>query len=453
MGTAGYGRVGPVPMTSVRLGWTSLVSALIVVIMFIPIRRYALPGGLPFELEPYRLLVAVVIGGWVAALLVDPRVRMRPTGLRGPILLLLLAVLGSIAANPGNVAGESTQVVKSLTFLLSFILVLMLISSVIETRAQVDRLLKVLVGCGAVVAVFAIVESRTNFNVFNELQRVIPFLDLTTLPETPGRGARLRVFASAQHSIALSAAMVMLVPLAAYLAVRTRRRLWWAAAAIMIVAAVATISRTGIVMLIVIGVVFMFLRPADARRAIPIVLPALILVHLAVPGAIGSLKGAFLPEGGLVAEQQAEAGKGGSGRVADLAPAFTEAGAKPVLGQGYGTRIVDDGQVKANILDNQWLTTLLEIGIAGVIAWAWFFARIIRRLGARAKKEPGDLGLLLTGLAASITAFAIGLLTYDAFSFIQVTYVMFFLVALSVVLLRLPSDEPAPPRRRPSYDV
>ena len=426
--------------SSLRISWVGLICVLVGVVMFIPIRRYALPGALPFELEPYRLLVAVVVTGWFAALLVDPRVRLHPTGLRGPLMLLLFAVLGSLAVNPAEVSAEQTQVIKSLTFLFSFLLVLLLIVSVVTTREAVDRILKVLVGSGAIVAVFAIIESRTDYNVFNDLGRVIPFLRLEEVPDIPGRGARLRVFASAQHSIALSAAMVMLVPLAFYLAVRTKRRIWWLAGGLMVVAAVATISRTGILMLAVILVVFAVLRPADARRALPIGLPLLIMMHLAIPGALGSLQAAFQPKGGLVAEQQTDPGQIGSGRVADLGPALDQAARRPILGQGYGTRVTDDNQKKDNILDNQWLGTLLETGILGVAAWIWLFGRTVRRLGARARRDPSDLGLLMTALAGSITAFAVGLFTYDAFAFIQVTYIMFILVALSAVLLRVTGD-------------
>jgi len=433
---------------ALRVGWVPMISVLVAVVMFIPIRRYSLPGGLPFQLEPYRLLVAAVVLGWIGALLVDPRVRLRSSGLRGPLLLLLVAVLGSIAVNPGEVGAEQTQVLKSLTFLFSFLLVLVLIVSVVQTREQVDRIIEVLVFCGGVVAFFAIIESRTDYNVFNQLGRVLPFLTLQEVPDIPGRGARLRVFASAQHSIALSAAMVMLVPLAAYLAVRTARRLWWVAGGLMLVAAVATISRTGILMLLVILIVFCFLRPADARKAMPIGLPVLIAVHLAIPGALGSLHDAFAPKGGLVAEQEYGKGQLGSGRVADLGPALTQAKQRLVLGQGYGTRVTDDNQKKDNILDNQWLGTLLETGIIGVLAWIWLFARTVRRLGARARSDPSDLGLLMTGLAASITAFAVGLFTYDAFSFIQVTYIMFILVALSAVLLRVTQPPGAGAGRR-----
>ncbi len=173
------------------------------------------------------------------------------------------------------------------------------------------------------------------YNVFNDLGRVLPFLRLEDVPDVPGRGARLRVFASAQHPIALSAAMVMLVPLAAYLAVRTSKRIWWLAGGLMIVAAVATISRTGILMLGVVLLVFAVLRPADARRALPIGLPLLIMMHLAIPGALGSLHDAFVPEGGLVAEQESSAGQLGSGRVADLGPALDQAAAQPVPAPSY----------------------------------------------------------------------------------------------------------------------
>ena len=36
------------------IGWPRLIAALILIILFIPIRRYTLPANLPFQLEPYR---------------------------------------------------------------------------------------------------------------------------------------------------------------------------------------------------------------------------------------------------------------------------------------------------------------------------------------------------------------------------------------------------------------
>ncbi len=51
--------------------WSTLLGLLVLVILFIPIHRYTLPGSLPFDLEPYRVLVAVICLLWLAAILVD----------------------------------------------------------------------------------------------------------------------------------------------------------------------------------------------------------------------------------------------------------------------------------------------------------------------------------------------------------------------------------------------
>ena len=49
----------------VLLTWQSLMSFTILVILFIPIKRYVLPSSLPFQLEPYRIVVAL-IAAWMA---------------------------------------------------------------------------------------------------------------------------------------------------------------------------------------------------------------------------------------------------------------------------------------------------------------------------------------------------------------------------------------------------
>src|SRR4051812_37264200 len=58
------------------LAWRSLMVGLVAVILFIPIRRYTIPINLPFQLEPYRLLVAFIALAAFTSLLIDPRVRM-----------------------------------------------------------------------------------------------------------------------------------------------------------------------------------------------------------------------------------------------------------------------------------------------------------------------------------------------------------------------------------------
>ena len=109
-------------------------------------------------------------------------------------------------------------------FLLSFVVVLYLTVSGVRRLTDVDFLARCLVAGGAVVSVFAIIEARTGFNVFNHLAAVMPFL--RDLGDVGGfqRLGTASCACSARRSIpiALSAALVMLAPLAIYLARRHR---------------------------------------------------------------------------------------------------------------------------------------------------------------------------------------------------------------------------------------
>jgi O-antigen ligase len=174
-----------------------------------------------------------------------------------------------------------------------------------------------------------------------------------------------------------------------------------------------------------------------------VLIPALIVIKLVLPGTLGAIKQSFLPAGGLLAEQSSMPGQSGSGRIADLGPALDEWKRQPLLGQGFGTRVVDPITLgpRANILDNQWLGTLLELGVVGFFGWIWFFARVVRRCGREAKEDDSARGWLLVSIAAGVAAYAVGMLTFDAFSFIQVTFLLFILVGLASALL---AERPTP---------
>ena len=419
------------------LAWPALLAGLVLVILFVPIKRYTLPGHLPFELEAYRVYVAVVATMWLGALLVDPRVRVRASGLEGPIFLFVAAALGSIIFNGARITrlDVHSEVTKQLTFFASFVLVFYLIVSVIRTREQVDGLIRMLVGGGAIVAALSIVESNTGFNAFDRLDSLLPMLQAVPVAETGERGGNLRVMGSAQGPIALGAAFAMMLPLGAYLALKTRRWYWWAAVALLGLGAMATLSRTSILMLIVILAVLLWLRPKQVKRFWPVLVPAVVVIQVMLPGTIGTLRSSFFPEEGLIAQQSDNAGTRGSGRIADLGPALDEYSQTPVFGQGFGTRLTGRERQNAQILDNQWLKTLLETGLVGALAWLWIYVRSVRRLARVAKEDPSEDGLLFVALAASITAFAIGMVLYDAFSFIQVTFLLFIVLALGCAAL------------------
>jgi O-antigen ligase len=431
------------------LRWETLLTGLVLVVLFIPIRRYTLPGGLPFQLEPYRLLTVFIATGWIASLLADPRVRLKKTGFELQFGLIALSMILSDAVNGGLIhrLGVQSEVVKNLTFFASFFAIAYIVPSLVRTRSQVDNIARTLVLGGVVLAVCALWEGQTHYNLFNHLASWIPVLKLDHLPYSlissqNDRGGRLRVYGPAQSPIAFGALFVMLFPFAVYLAKRTGRKLWAAAALLILMGALSTVSRTAIVMLFVMAFSYWRFRKNDIKRLWPLVLPFILVVHLALPGTLGTLRSAFFPQGGLVAEQSAGAGTYGSGRIADLGPGLHEAKQRLLLGQGFGTRLTDRAEEKANapILDDQWLGTLLETGLVGLLGWVWLFGSFYRRMMRAARLDNTSRAWLLGGLGASIFAFAVSLATYDTFSFIQVTIIAFFQIGFGTAVLAARED-------------
>jgi hypothetical protein len=446
----------------VLTGWPTVVGLIVAVILFIPITRYKFAAGLPFDLEPYRVAVAVIVLLWIAALLVDERVRLRGSFLDPPLMFFLFAIIGSVLTNLPQIGATfhfivqsnvfargdlSDAVLKKTLFLASFYLVFYLVVSVIRTKDAIHTVLKTLVGGASLVGLAGIYEARSGYNVFNHIGGLLPLVSFeggiaSTALE---RGGRLRVYASAQHPIALAALFAMLLPLAIYLARYTRQKRWWLAALIIGLAALSATSRTGVIMLVIIALVFLWLRPADIKKLWPLLLPAALVVHLALPGTIGTLRASFFPQGGLIAEQSSFTGRTSGDRIGPVVDKIEE---NPAFGQGYGSRITEEGlRQNAHVLDDEWLGTTAETGLFGFAAWIWIFARFVRRAGREAKRDYSPRGWFLTAVASSVAAFAFGMVTYDAFSFIQVTFVLYILMGLAACAVM--SDEEWAPESGP----
>jgi O-antigen ligase len=438
------------------LAWQTLLAAVLLVILFVPIRRYTVGGGLPFELEPYRALIAAVLACWLCAVAADPKVRWRPTGLELPMVAFLVAILISMALNVSEVSAVGSTVVKQVTFFVSYFLVAYFVASVVRPGEQMVRVVKLLVAGGALLAVLSLIEWRTGTNLFNWYGRVAPFLHFQDLGEHVQRGTGVRALGSAQHPIALGAALVMLIPLSVYLHRLDGRVRWLVSGGVLTLGALATGSRTATLMLIVLLVVFIAIKPTETMRLVPWLLPLTIVIQIAMPGTLGTFR-AILQPSYVIQEQSTEMGSG-SGRIADLGPSLDQWSQNPLFGQGFGTRVSSEGigeqqtrgQQTAQVLDDQWLGLLLELGIAGVAALLWLYSRAIRRLARLARSDPGPDSWLATALAASLTSFAIGMLTFDAFAFIQVTFLSFVLLGLMAIATRPEAARAAVRRRGPT---
>jgi hypothetical protein len=428
------------------LGWPTIAALLIAVVLFIPIGRYSIPVKLPFDLEPYRVFVGAILLCWVAALLADPRLRLRRTPFDTAIGIIVLAVLGSVAVNPGRVVALQAEVLKALTFFASFVLVYYLLVSITRTKARVEAMTKILVTGAAGVAVSAIIEERAGYNVFDHLGDVVPLLQFNGAIEISRYGLH-RAVGSSSHPIELGVLLAMMLPLGLALTFSVGRR-WAIPTGLLGVGVMASVSRTPIVVLVAAGVILFWLRPADIKKLAPLIVPAIIVVQVALPGSLATVKNLFFPQGGLVAEGERLSPEAdpmlAGGRIRQIRPSLEEASGKPLFGQGFGTRQTGffNPLRNAPILDNEWLTMLLEAGAVFVLGWAMLFVGAARRLGRLSRRRAGPEGWLAAGFAASIVGFAVGMFTFDALEFTQVTFMIWIFVSLAASLLMLDADTP-----------
>jgi O-antigen ligase len=226
----------------------------------------------------------------------------------------------------------------------------------------------------------------------------------------------------------------MLAPLAAGLAVVKRQVIWVGSLLLIVTGSFATNSRTPVLMLFAWALMFAILRWKEAKRFVPLALVAFALIPLIMPGALGTLRASLDPSVVIAEQNSRPDSQIAAGRLADLGPSFQEFVQKPVFGYGFGTRLTTGENANARLLDNQWLGTLLDTGLVGVFGLAWLLGRYVLRLSASSRRAGSD-GVMLAALASAVFAYAVGMFTYDALSFTQVTLVLFVLLAIGSALV------------------
>ncbi|HEY7603502.1 MAG TPA: O-antigen ligase family protein [Gaiellaceae bacterium] len=427
--------------------WANAVSAFVLLIWLLPIKVYRLPVNLPFNLEPYRL----VLGGLAVVMLYAFAGRFRKPsagGLGGLVAAIALSILLSQYVNLRTLdplGGERVSL-NNFFYLVTPLLVFLLVCCAVTQLADAERIVKAIVVGGSIVAVAAILQSRTGYNIFDHLNNWVPGIKRDRSFASALRGGRLRVQASAQHPIALGTVLMLTVPLAAYVVARAssrRRKLAWAAVATIIaIGAFMPIARTALVVAATMLLLALILRGRRLVRLWPALIVAAVALHFVAPGVLGAVYHAFTPQQGLVQDATGRAGLHGSGRLSDIDPGIDLWKTSPVVGIGRGNPLVggqDGGPASQTsiIFDNQYMSTLVLTGLFGFVALVGFFVMTSSKLlnGAFVRRGPeGDL-LACCGLAT--TGFAVGIFFFDAFSFVQVTLMYFVIAALGLRVLQL----------------
>lgn len=332
------------------------------------------------------------------------------------ISLLLLASFASYAALHAGWTGGSTVTTRAsadrwLLLLAASTALVFVVAEVVRTMADALQVVRAILAGAFFCCLVGVVQFTLRVNPMEWIQSAMPGFTYNG-GDTPFqiRGSLMRVAGSTFHSIELAVIAAMLVPLSIWRALhdpRGRRWFHWAQTGLLVFAVAATISRSGILGLAVGLVVFLPFLSRLARRWVLVSAPFVIAgLFIAVPGFIGTIGAAL---GADASDPSIATRVNNYPRVVQLLDT------RPILGAGPGNYTPPDA---LRILDNQYLGSLVTLGIVGVIAtFAYFLLPgIAGVLAARTATDPA-LRSLAGAVAAGALAAAACSMTFDSLSF------------------------------------
>lgn len=300
------------------------------------------------------------------------------------------------------------------------------------TRDRLDQVLRVYCWGAALMAVIALSQFALNddWTVYLKFPPFLQFHAELVGFDNRGGGGLFRVAGTAGHFIEFSVLMVLgmliCIHLARFSDTRRRRNIYAVLGMVQASVIPISLSRTGILALFVAVLLLILVWPMRTSLnvlALGVVLAA--MVQTVKPGLLATLR-ALIFAGSEDPSIQ--------GRLDDyeyVRPFIEE---RFWFGRGVGTFIPELYQ----LLDNQWLLSLVSTGAVGVAGLALFFgtgivlAGRVRRLSVSARDRD-----LATVLAVAVGVAAITAFTFDALYFSTYLITVHFLLGLIGALWRL----------------
>jgi O-antigen ligase len=411
-----------------------ILEAFVVLITVLPARLVI--GTIGAFGSPASIVGLCAFGMWAAGALRPGLLARTVLPVRVATVALWLPALLSFAvmhlhAVPSD---EVRAADRFILFLLVWSGVALLAAEGLRDRSEVMRLLRVVVAGAATCSIVALVQSRLNYD-FTTLLAKIPGLSAAgELTSVLTRSGLRRPAGTATHPIEFGCVLAMTLGPALVLAVHDHawpalRR--WGALILIGLGIPIGVSRSAIVGAGIAGV-FWF-ATADMRQRVRALIALglfTVTVFLTTPGLIGTLASYFRGAGSDTSI---------STRTDDYSAVAPFIRNSPWIGRGPGTFLP-----KFRILDNQWLGSLIEVGIFGVIGLIIyvltpaFLGRSIRRDG----RDPmiRSLGQSFVGLRFVVAFCAT---TFDFLSFPMAPGVLVVLLGCAGALWAMRIDDGA----------
>jgi O-antigen ligase len=392
-----------------------MVQAFAVAVMVFPsdlVIKAVGADGYPAILIAYGMLLT-----WMAATLVglhNPLDYRNPV--RMPLWTLWLVSLVSFVLMDPEILTPAEQASGDRWFmqLAGVSGVILLTAECLRSLEDIRRVLRALTWGGAFCGLVAALQFFLRLDITSYLRWVLPGFSLNQIASGTAaivqRGSINRVFGTATDPIELGVSASLLLPLAVYLAMydtkRSRFGRWLPVLCITTSAAVS-VSRSAVLGLVVsMGVFIVAMRPAHRVKALAAIPIVVAIIFVSTNGLISTLTSFFLA--GTSDPSIAH-------RVNNYPLVEQLVAQAPWFGRGGGTYIATS---QVYILDNQYLTTAVELGLVGAAALLFFLVwPAIAALVARNRTADPELRDLGAALAGAAVAGGLCSATFDSLSF------------------------------------
>jgi O-antigen ligase len=412
----------------------TLLTVYVVLLVFIPSALVLSPlGGAG---SPAKIF-AVGLMGWYLMLRLHPASELGrgPQPVRTAAVVFACTIVASyVAANrqtlPHLVRNGAD---RGLISVAGWLGVLLLAADGIDRWGGLQAMLRRIVAGATAIAALGITQFATGLNIAKYIS--LPgFITKVAFVDLMVRGGVNRPSATTAQPLEFAAVLALCLPLALHQArfaapgSRVRR---WLQVALIAGALPATVSRSALLALAAVAVTLLPTWPKrDRRAAYLVVAGAAGLLWAAVPRMVAVLYQLF---SNLGAESSSRS------RIDAYSAAGTLIARHPWLGRGFQTFFPQTYFFD----DNQYLTSLIETGVVGLLALValfaagWLAARSARRAVTDAKTRD-----LVQCLASSVAAAAVSFATFDALSFSIATGLTFLVLGCVGAAWRLIRAQP-----------
>jgi len=420
-------RLADWPRTTRVLPWA--LFGFVAMLWVIPFDSVILPIGLPVDATLDRVFLVAIAAIWLVS---DGVLRRDRSVLRSPIhwafaAFILIALLSVLLHEETLVrVGGLDLAVKQLALLTSYGVFFALAASIIRP-SELPKMIKAMLALSCFTAVAVIVEYRLGTNIFHDW--IGPLFPGYVRPEGLGTydaiGRKL-IYGPSVQPLAVAVMFSMALPFAfAWLLKASERRerlIYGAAVLLLIGGAVATQKKTSMIGPLVCIAVFCAYRPRAMLRLAPFAVVLIGVVHFVAPGALGAVVDQFAP--GSVTKVNTT-----QDRVSDYSAIKPDLASHLLLGRGYGSY----NQKQHRILDNEYLSLGIDVGLLGVIAYLAIFVAAFLTVHPAARSGDPDRGPPALAAAAAIIVSVVAGAILDLLSFPQLPYFFCLIAAIAFV--------------------